>query len=238
MNQQNIMNDEKWLTRREEKSKFDVMMDEIHNSDDEAQPKQSARTVRQVVKKASSDSDDDSDNESMARVRHAAQAKDQFGTYEQSPPPSISMDLKALRVFVMRAPTKGSKPIQCYVERDKSGTNILRPVYRLFLEEGKQFLLGAQKRVKNTTSNYLLSMDRSPTNRRSSLIVGKLRSNWTGSQYTIFNHGMKPGKTAIESNIRSVLGVLDFQYDKMGPGKMAMTVPTVNDAGVALVIRD
>ncbi|OQR89265.1 tubby-like protein [Achlya hypogyna] len=245
MNQRSAMAEDKWVARREgtgAKSKFDAMMDEIGDSDDEAQAKPAPIVKKRVAKKSSSsDSDADSDDDSQARVRHAADAKEsvvarRFG----SPTPSVAigMDLNALRVFVMRAPPKGAPALQCYVERDKSGTNLLRPVYRLFLEDGKQFLLGAQKRVKNTTSNYLLSMDRSPTDRRSRLIVGKLRSNWSGSQYTVFNHGMKPGATAIESGVRSILGVLDFQYDKMGPGKMAITVPTVNDAGVPIVIRD
>jgi hypothetical protein len=67
---------------------------------------------------------------------------------------------------------------QCYVERDRQGLNRLHPVFRLFLEPTKQFLICAQKRASSKTSNYLLTTEQQPTNRRSNLIVGKLRGNW------------------------------------------------------------
>lgn len=68
---------------------------------------------------------------------------------------------------------------QCFVERDRQGMNRLHPVYRLFLSDGKQFLLCAQKRASSKTANYLLTMEKHPSaSRRDTLIVGKLRSNW------------------------------------------------------------
>ncbi|KAF0694112.1 Aste57867_14998 [Aphanomyces stellatus] len=155
--------------------------------------------------------------------------------------PEISVDLNALRAFVTRAPAKGTQSVQCYVERDKSGVNMMRPIYRLFLDDGKQFLLGAQaryKRINNKTSNYLISMDRNPTDRRSGLIVGKLRGNWSGASYTVYDQGLNPNKTALDSNVRSILGLVEFTYDKMGPGRMAIRIPRVNSVGVPTSIKD
>ncbi|CAK4666504.1 unnamed protein product [Aphanomyces euteiches] len=184
-------------------------------------------------------SDDDSDDESIAaRVTCLKRGFDFVDKPRSGGVPEISCDLNALRSFVSQAPLKNSPTIQCYVERDKSGINMMRPIYRLFLNDSNQFLLGAQKRSKNKTSNYLLSMDRSPTDRRSALIVGKLRSNWSGASYTIYDHGLNPNKTSLDSNVRCLLGTIDFTYDKMGPGRMAIRVPKVNSVGVPAAIRD
>ncbi|KAH9122747.1 hypothetical protein LEN26_010129 [Aphanomyces euteiches] len=184
-------------------------------------------------------SDDDSDDESIAaRVTCLKRGFDFVDKPRSGGVPEISCDLNALRSFVSQAPLKNSPTIQCYVERDKSGVNMMRPIYRLFLNDSNQFLLGAQKRSKNKTSNYLLSMDRSPTDRRSALIVGKLRSNWSGASYTIYDHGLNPNKTSLDSNVRCLLGTIDFTYDKMGPGRMAIRVPKVNSVGVPAAIRD
>uniref|UniRef100_H3HC00 Tubby C-terminal domain-containing protein n=1 Tax=Phytophthora ramorum TaxID=164328 RepID=H3HC00_PHYRM len=135
--------------------------------------------------------------------------------------PTGRTEVDALRSFVMRSPAQGSAAIRCYVERDRQGLNRLHPVFRLFLESEKQFLLCAQKRTSSKTSNYLLTMEQNPTNRRSNLIVGKLRGNWSGSEYTVYDDGMSPSKTALEANVRNILGAVEFSYDEMGPGRLS-----------------
>lgn len=55
---------------------------------------------------------------------------------------------------------------------------MLYPVFRLYLEDGKQFLLCTQKRTSSKTPNYLLSAESVPTDRRSPQTLGKLRGNW------------------------------------------------------------
>ncbi|ETW06773.1 hypothetical protein H310_02931 [Aphanomyces invadans] len=251
-----VMNqsEEKWGHRRQapptskEVTKFDTMMAEVDDAapDDSSDAKAlDARFTKQLhlaraaIRDNCGDSDDGNDGSddevTTARVAHAKEGS--FDVYRTTLP-EISVDLNALRNFVTRAPAKGNKAVQCYVERDKSGVHMMRPVYRLFLEDGKQFLLGAQKRIKNKTSNYLLSMDRCPTDRRSGLIVGKLRGNWSGASYTMYDQGLNPSKTSLASNVRCILGVVDFTYDKMGPGRMAIRIPSVNAAGVATPLKD
>ena len=53
-------------------------------------------------------------------------------------------ELSALRNFTLRPVRRDDRFIQCYISRHRKGTNMLKPVYRLFLEEGDQFLLSAQ----------------------------------------------------------------------------------------------
>lgn len=47
--------------------------------------------------------------------------------------------------------------VQCYIRRNKNGTNKLFPIYSLYLKEGDVFLMASKKRPKNKTSNYLIS---------------------------------------------------------------------------------
>lgn len=57
------------------------------------------------------------------------------------------------------------------------------------VEDGRKvFLLAGRKRKKSTSSNYLITTDPTDLSRSGQSIVGKLRSNITGSQFTIFDH--------------------------------------------------
>ncbi|POM61681.1 Tubby-like protein [Phytophthora palmivora] len=147
-------------------------------------------------------------------------------------------EINALRSFVMRTPTQGAAAIRCYVERDRDGLNRLHPIFRLYLESGKQFLLCAQKRANSKTSNYLLTMEQAPGNRRSNFIVGKLRGNWVRSEYTMYDDGMSPSKTVLEASVRNILCAVEFSYDDMGPGRLAVQIPHVQSNGAASTWKD
>lgn len=84
--------------------------------------------------------------------------------------------------------------IQCTITRNKSGFNRLWPKYTLHLSDGSTFLLSAKKRAANKTSNYLISMDPDNMNKTSSSYLGKLRSNFLGTEFYIYNEGTKAKK--------------------------------------------
>jgi Tub family len=58
------------------------------------------------------------------------------------------------------------------------------------------FLLASKKRTANKTSNYLLSMDKRDLNRDSDSFLGKVRSNYFGTEFTIFDDGLAPSDAA------------------------------------------
>ncbi|RHY19168.1 hypothetical protein DYB25_004248 [Aphanomyces astaci] len=60
----------------------------------------------------------------------------------------------------------------------------------------------------------------------------------SGASYTMYDQGLNPLKTSLASNVRCILGVVEFTYDKMGPGRMAIRIPPVNAAGVATPLKD
>ena len=67
--------------------------------------------------------------------------------------------------------------------------------------------------------------------RSSNLILSKLRSNATGSEYYIYDHGMKPEAVSSEESVRKELGLVFFSYAKMGPGKISFVCQPLLTSG-------
>ena len=61
-----------------------------------------------------------------------------------------------------------------------------------------------KKQSGNTTSNYLISMDRNDMSKGNNFI-GKLRSNWMGTEYVVYDNGCKPGKQESDEGVRRTL---------------------------------
>lgn len=96
--------------------------------------------------------------------------------------------------------------IQCFIKRDKSNLT-----YHLFLclspallvENGK-FLLSAKRTRRTTCTEYIISMDADNISRSSSKYIGKLRSNFLGTKFIIYDtqppqtcsHVPPPGRTS------------------------------------------
>ncbi|KAI9078656.1 hypothetical protein K1719_039405 [Acacia pycnantha] len=79
--------------------------------------------------------------------------------------------------------------IQCFIKRDKSNLT-----YHLFLclspallvENGK-FLLSAKRTRRTTCTEYIISMDAENIRRSSTRYIGKLRSNFLGTKFIIYD---------------------------------------------------
>ena len=62
----------------------------------------------------------------------------------------------------------------------------------------------------------------------SETLIGKLKGNWSGASYTVYNSGKKAGRGGSDVGIgeeRKELGVIFYEYDRMGPGKMKVCIP-------------
>ncbi|KAF3774134.1 Tubby-like F-box protein 8 [Nymphaea thermarum] len=85
----------------------------------------------------------------------------------------------------LKQPGPRSGPIQCYIKRNKAAST-----YHLFLgltpENGK-FLLAAKKIRRPTHAEYIISMDAEDISRNSSSYIGKLRSNFLGTKFAVYD---------------------------------------------------
>ncbi|KAE9446921.1 hypothetical protein C3L33_21181, partial [Rhododendron williamsianum] len=106
----------------------------------------------------------------------------------------------------LKQPGSRDGTIQCFIKRDKSNLT-----YHLFLclspallvENGK-FLLSAKRTRRTTCTEYVISMDADNISRSSSTYIGKLRSNFLGTKFIMYDtqpphtgaHVPPPGRTS------------------------------------------
>ncbi|ESW24016.1 hypothetical protein PHAVU_004G095000 [Phaseolus vulgaris] len=89
----------------------------------------------------------------------------------------------------LKQPGSRDGAIQCFIKRDKSNLT-----YHLFLclspallvENGK-FLLSAKRTRRTTCTEYTISMDADNISRSSNTYIGKLRSNFLGTKFIIYD---------------------------------------------------
>ena len=67
--------------------------------------------------------------------------------------------IEELRQLFMKPVPKQIGQIKCTIIRHKSGLARLWPKYTLQLSDNSKFLLTGKKRSRQTTSNYLISLD-------------------------------------------------------------------------------
>ncbi|PSS17463.1 Tubby-like F-box protein [Actinidia chinensis var. chinensis] len=114
----------------------------------------------------------------------------------------------------LKQPGPRDGPIQCYIKRDKANLT-----YRLFLSlspallvENGKFLLSAKRNRRTTCTEYVISMDADNISRSSSTYIGKLRSNFLGTKFIIYDtqptynsaHLSPSGRTSRRFNSKKV----------------------------------
>lgn len=106
------------------------------------------------------------------------------------PDPSEDLEEFALR------PAPQGLTIKCRITRDKRGVDRgMYPTYFLHMErdDGRRvFLLAARKRKRSSTSNYLISCDATDLSRDGESYIGKLRANFLGTHFTVYDNGRSP----------------------------------------------
>ncbi len=145
--------------------------------------------------------------------------------------------------FVLKPAPDGTS-VKCRVSREKRGMEkTMFPIYSLYLEREdcnkKTFLLAARKRKKSRSSNYLISTSLTNLSRNGNNFIGKLRGNFLGTSFTIFDNGIKPPTSASArrlglgtnpTNIRQELAAVQYETNVLGfkgPRKMTTIIPAM-----------
>jgi len=152
-----------------------------------------------------------------------------------------TLDFSDMRRFLTAPVPPSAGVVQCYIERDKSGiTNRMYPVYTLFLRDGDRFLLASRKRANNKTSNYLITMDRRDMTRESAAYVGKVRGNFVGTEFLVYDDGVSPDSKEGAGDPRCELAVIEYASNVLGsrgPRKMKAAVPKIGADGHRIAFR-
>lgn len=96
----------------------------------------------------------------------------------------------------------------------------------------------SKKRANNKTSNYLITKAEGDFNKDSVNCLGKLRSNFVGTEFQVFDNGVNPnGDSYGQGSTRRELAVVTYAPNVLGsrgPRKMQVAIPAVDEENVIL----
>ncbi len=151
------------------------------------------------------------------------------------------LDLTDMRKFLTTPLPKSAGTVQCNITRTKTSLTG-HPVYSLYLKKDDTFLMCSKKRSKNKTSNYKICMTENDLSRDGDNYLGKLRSNFMGTEFQIFDngHGPKDDPEDGEQELRNELGAVTYAanvWGSRGPRKMQVALPAVDEEN-SMVLSD
>ena len=124
--------------------------------------------------------------------------------------------------------------LQCCVTREKTGVISTTQVFRMFLDKSHRFIVSGRKRANKQTSNYLISLSPDDLERKSSNFHGKVRANFTGTDFVMYDDGESAEKATAEHPLRSEIGAVLYDTNiagTKGPRKMTVVLPRLRDDG-------
>ncbi|KAL0483108.1 tubby protein [Acrasis kona] len=150
-----------------------------------------------------------------------------------------AFDIKDRRKAMMRPIPEEFGFFKCTITRNRSGLNKLFPRYYLYSEEfgDTKFLLSAKKRKNNKTPNYTISIDKEDMGRNSMSFLCKLRSNFLGTEFNIFDGGHNPSKKfegVGNPEVRLNLGCILYESNLLGskgPRRLTVVTPQLDGSG-------
>ncbi|KAF8106901.1 hypothetical protein N665_0130s0067 [Sinapis alba] len=122
----------------------------------------------------------------------------------------------------LKQPGPRDATMQCFIKRDKS--NLTYHLYlclspALLVENGK-FLLSAKRIRRTTYTEYVISMHADTISRSSNTYIGKIRSNFLGTKFIIYD--TQPPNKASQAPVQPPLGLSRRFYSK----RVSPKVPT------------
>lgn len=103
----------------------------------------------------------------------------------------------------LKQPGPRESPIQCFIKRDRATSTYFLYVGLVPSEVGVDKLLLAAKKIRRATStDFVISLVADDFSRTSNKYVGKLRSNFLGTKFTIYD-SQPPSEAAVQLNSRS-----------------------------------
>jgi tubby and related proteins len=111
---------------------------------------------------------------------------------------------------------------RCNIQRKKDGLDKAYPKYYVYSYPNDKFLMAAKKRPKNSTPNYMITMN-TEVFEKDNNFLGKLRSNFFGTEFNLFDTGNNPKDTDNQSQWRCILSSVEYEtnlFGLKGPRKM------------------
>ncbi|KRX07799.1 Tubby C-terminal-like domain [Pseudocohnilembus persalinus] len=145
--------------------------------------------------------------------------------------PIDDFDIPDMKEFLTNPLPKGLL-LQCTIKRDKSKMSHFYPKYHVYLSKKFQHIMSGKKRSGCKTSNYLISMDKNKIDKKSPGFIGKVRSNFMGTEFHVYDTGLNPKDTKVYEKVRRELACVLYESNILGakgPRKMKAIVPDIDE---------
>jgi hypothetical protein len=106
------------------------------------------------------------------------------------------------------------KVLSLVISRNSSGLNSFWPEFQVMYENGEN-LLYSKKMMGSTTSNYYITAEPGIESISHPSFIAKLRSNFSGSLYHVFDNGVNPEKANKINKARSIQATIKFKSQIM-----------------------
>lgn len=154
--------------------------------------------------------------------------------------PRIEQGVTMPASWLLQPAQRGAPMVQCLVKRERSGLGFY-PTYRMFIQrdDGDVFALAARRRkgVMSEGHSFLISRDPKDLEKGPNY-VGKLRSNLIGTEWMLYDCGIRPDKLAKIAagggEARRELAFISSQQNVVGPAKprcVRVTMPQLDESG-------
>ncbi|RWW67009.1 hypothetical protein BHE74_00025571 [Ensete ventricosum] len=139
----------------------------------------------------------------------------------------------------LKEPGPADTPIQCYIKRNKKNSTFylyLGLSQTAFTDKGK-FLLAARRFRHGALTEYIISLDADDLSQGSNAYVGKLRSDFLGTNFTIYD-SQPPYGGAKASSSRASRRFASKQISPQVPAEENPLKSKAHSAGASVVLRN
>jgi tubby-related protein 1 len=148
-------------------------------------------------------------------------------------------DINTLKHFLITPLTK-KQIFRCNIIRKKDGLDKAFPKYFVYCFPNDRFLMSAKKMPKNSTANYLITMNKNKFEKDENSL-GKLRSNFFGTEFNLFDNGKNPKDSNNNEELRSFLSGIEYEtnlFGLKGPRKMKVCLPGLTETETIAEIKN
>ncbi len=136
-------------------------------------------------------------------------------------------DENQTKKFIMQ-PIETDSWLKCQIERKQCDKKVVK--YIMTLNETGKFLISVIKKPKKSY-HYFISKD--AVNKKDKDYLGKLKSNFFGTEFNAYDAGVKPKKEKNKDLHRLNLASITYEtnlFGLKGPRKMKVYIPHVNES--------
>jgi hypothetical protein len=125
------------------------------------------------------------------------------------------LDIEDFQNFLF-SPLQNDKTLFCKIIRKVDSVyEKLYPRYYLYLSNNEKFLLSAKKAFASTSITYLISNKEGVINMKDDSYIGKISSNFIGTEFNIFDNGKKHNETKNITEMRTQYGAVTYVRNKI-----------------------